>query len=132
MLSNHLQLMLRNHCISQKPAPKSPLVDFKQGCEWWVYCHSLVEIQLEGQKIRGHSFICTLQCSLLPCDTICASAVFHMTAHDIYGKNAHYLYAKSSRQLPSISIELMAYVRKIFTAHEINANSAHAICANTA
>ena len=25
-----------NHCISQKPTLKCPLVDFKQGCEWWV------------------------------------------------------------------------------------------------
>ena len=57
--------------------------------------HSLVEIQLIGHKFGGHSFICTLQCILLPCDTICDSAVSHMTAHDIYANNAHDLCATS-------------------------------------
>ena len=39
--------------------------------------HSLVKIQLKAHKIKGHLFICTLQCILLYCDTICDSAVFH-------------------------------------------------------
>ena len=51
--------------------------------------HSLVEIQLKRHKIRGHSFICTLQCILLSCDTICDSTVFRMTAHDICANSAH-------------------------------------------
>ena len=51
--------------------------------------HSLVEKQFKRQKFRGHSFICTLQCILLSCDTTCDSAVFHMTAHDIYANSAH-------------------------------------------
>ena len=58
-----------NHCISQTPTLKSPLVDFKQGCECGVSYHSLVEIQVKGHKIRGHLFICTLQCIFLPCVT---------------------------------------------------------------
>ena len=40
-----------------------------------VSSHSLVEIQLKRHKIRGHSFIYTLQCILLSCDTECDSAV---------------------------------------------------------
>ena len=47
----------------------------------------------KGHKIRGHSFICTLQCILLPCNT--NSAVFHITAHDIYANSAHDLYGNS-------------------------------------
>ena len=34
-----------NHCTFQKPTLKSPLVDFKPGCEWWASHHSLLEIQ---------------------------------------------------------------------------------------
>ena len=57
--------------------------------------HSLVEIQLKGHKFRGYSFICTLQCILLPCDTICNSAVFHMTIHNIYANSTQDLFANS-------------------------------------
>ena len=76
--------------------------------------HSFVEIQLKRHKIRGHAFIRTLQCILLSCDTICDSAVFRMTAHDICANSAH----------DHVSEELM-------DAHDIYANSAHAICANS-
>ena len=78
-----------NHFISQKPTLKSPLVDFKQRWEGRISSHSLVEIQLKRHKIRGHSFICTLQCILLSYDTVCDSAVFRMTSHDICGNSAH-------------------------------------------
>ena len=50
---------------------------------------SLVEIQLKHHRIRDHSFICTLQCILLSCDTVCDSAVFRMTAQDICANSAH-------------------------------------------
>ena len=62
--------------------------------EWWVSYHSWVEIQLKGHKIRDHyeSFACALQYILLSCDTLCNSAVFHMTTHDIYVKSIHDLY----------------------------------------
>ena len=80
-----------NHCTSQKLTLKSPLVDFKQECEWWASHRSLLEIKLQGHEIRGHSFICTLQCDLLPFDTICDSAVFHMISYD-RSRRAHDLY----------------------------------------
>ena len=51
--------------------------------------HSLVEIRLKCHKVRGHSFNCTLQCILLSCDSVCDSAVFRMTAHDICANSAH-------------------------------------------
>ena len=54
-----------------------------------VTFHTLVEIQLKRHKIRSHSFVWTLQCILLPCDTICDSAVFRMTAHDICANSPH-------------------------------------------
>ena len=78
-----------NHCISQKRTLKSPLMDFKQGREGRVSFHFLAAIQFKRHKIRGYSFICTLQCILPSCDTICDSAVFHMTAYDIYANSAH-------------------------------------------
>ena len=53
-----------NHCRFQKRTLKSPLVDFKQGCEWWVSYHSLVEIQLKAIKSEViHSFV--------PCNAFC-------------------------------------------------------------
>ena len=39
--------------------------------------------------------MCTLQCILLSCDTVCDSAVFRMTAHDIYANSAHGICANS-------------------------------------
>ena len=89
-------------------------MDFKQRWAGRVSSHSLVEIQLKCYKIRGHSFICTLQCILLPCDTVCDSAVCRMTAHDICANSAH----------DSVCEQLM-------DAHNIYANSAHGICANS-
>ena len=56
---------------------------------------------LKHHKIGGHSFICTLQCILLPCDTVCVSAVFRMTAHDICTNNAHGICANFSSAQPN-------------------------------
>ena len=47
------------------------------------------------------------------CDTICDSALFHMTAYEIYANSAH-----------GPVCELL------MDAHDIFANSAHLICAN--
>ena len=100
-----------NHFISQKPTLRSSLVDFKQRWNGRVLSHSLVEIQLKRHKIRGHSFICILQCILLSCNMVCGSAVFRMTAHDICANSAHH----------PLWEQLM----------DIYANSAHGICVNS-
>ena len=100
--------------MSQKPTLKSSLVDFKQRCEGRVSSHSLVEIQLNRHKIRGHSFICALQCILLSCDTVCHSAVFRMTAHDICANSAH-----------------NPVCEQLMDAQDMFANIAHGICANS-
>ena len=55
----------------QKPTLKSPLMGVVG------FIPFLGKIQLNGHKIKGHLFICTLQFILLSCDTICDSAVYH-------------------------------------------------------
>ena len=60
-------------------------------------------------------------------DTVCDSAVFRMTAHDICANSVHDLYANSLWTLPtSMPIALMAYARIANANHDIYANSAHA------
>ena len=55
--------------------------------------------------------ICTLQCILLSCDTVCDFAVFRMTAHDICAISPH----------DHVCEQLMG-------AHGIYANNAFGIC----
>ena len=58
--------------------------------------------------------MCTLQGILLSCDTVCDSAIFRMTARDICANSVH-----------DPICELL------MNAHDIYANSAHGICANS-
>ena len=52
--------------------------------------------------------MCTLQCILLSRDTVCDSAVFRMTAHDICANRAH-----------------DPVCEKLMDAHDIYINSTH-------
>ena len=123
--SFHKKLGLRlankySWCLLNKPLHiskatlKPSLVDFKQKWEERVSSHSFVEIQIKRHKIRGHSFFCTLQCIMLSRDTVCDSAVFCMTAHNICANSAH-----------------DPVCDKLMDAHDIYANSAHGICPNS-
>ena len=84
------------------PPPRTP--SSYAYAEGRVSSHSLVEIQLKRHKIKGHSFICTLQRILLSCDTVCDSAVFRKTAHDIYANGAQCICA-NSKCLLTISMQ---------------------------
>ena len=58
--------------------------------------------------------MCTLQCILLSCESICDTAVLHMTAHDIYANSAN-----------------DPVCEKLMDAHNIYVNNAYGICPNS-
>ena len=62
---------------------------FMKGINGGFHTIPWLKILLKGYKISDRSLIYTLQCILLPCDTICDSAVFHVTAHDNYANSTY-------------------------------------------